>query len=1109
MRTKPSFPLKLRAFAFLAIASLLVTALLAAPAQTQPASASASQQDRAGGPLTPQVSRALNVGKTAPLGSIPPTNPATVLKREPIPGINRPIPRPGAGRRGPDPSNVFVEPLEVPEPLFASSWPPVRSFDGLDAVDDFNTIAATYAPSDTDGAVGPNHYMQIVNSIFAVYDKDTGGLLGGPWANNIFWDVANTGDACEATNDGDPIVLYDQLADRWLISQFALPNYPAGPFYECIAISASGNPLENWYIYTFQISATKMNDYPKFGIWPDGYYMSVNQFTQNVFDWGGSGAVAFERDQMLLGNPAQMVYFDNATDDIGGLLPSNLEGTVTPAVGTPNYFVQASDDAWGTTADDELRVWEFHVDWTTPANSTFTAVADLVTNPFDSEVCAGYNRDCIAQPGTTQKLDAISDRLMFPLNYRNFGTHESMVVNHTVDMGADHAGIRWYELRNTGSGWSIYQQGDYAPDGDQRWMGSISLDSQGNLALGYSVSSSTTYPSVRYTGRLAGEPLGSMTLGESSLVEGSGSQLGINRWGDYSAMLVDPLDDCTFWYTQEYVKTTGSFNWDTRIGAFKVPTCGAAWGSLSGTVDDGVNPIQDALVTITGGATATTDASGAYSFPSLPAGSYDMTVTKYGYNDGTANGVVVSDGNATTQNFSLSLLPKFTVSGTVTDANTGKPLSAQIYIPEYPGSPISTNASGQYSVDLPDGVTHHFTVVATGYLNGTATVTPAGAPITQDFALEADLAACTAPGYTFLLGFSEDFNSASFPPTGWNVTDVAGNGVVWDLSSAWGDGNYTGGSGDAADANSDAFGIMDFDTILTTPSINVADLPAQTLTYLANYQNYAFLDYLDLDINVDGDGWVNVLRWNEDHGSQYSLPGESVTVDLSTYLTGATSFQLRWHYYDPHPNDWDWYAQVDDVKIGGCMLSKTSTFRSQAVNDGWVLESTGYSNQGGTRNSTAATFRLGDAMRNQQYRSILSFYTASLPDSASIISAKLSIRKQGLVGTNPFDTHGGLKVDIRKWRFGTSAALQLTDFQAAASKNLVGTFNKTPVNSWYTANLSSQAFPYLNLTGLTQFRLRFAIDDNNDFNEDYMAFFSGNASWWARPKLIVTYYYVP
>jgi hypothetical protein len=1106
MKTIPSSLLKSRVFPLILIGSLLAAALFSVPAQVQTASASTTHQDLPTEPLVPQVSQALTVTQSAPLGSIPPTVPGSI-KTEPAIGTNRPIPRPGGSTRKADPSSVFVSPLETPSPLFASPWPPIRSFEGLSALDDNNVIGGIVAPPDTDGAVGPNHYVQMVNLVYAVYDKTTGGLLGGPWAGNALWVAANTNDACELTNDGDPIVLYDQLADRWLLSQFALPNFPAGPFYECIAISQTGDPLGAWNLYTFEISATKMDDYPKFGIWPDGYYMSVNQFNQNTLSWAGTGVAAFERDQMLLGNPAQMIYFDNASDNIGGLLPSNLEGAVTPTAGTPNYFMQASDDAWGVTASDLLRIWEFHVDWVTPANSTFTAVADLTTDPFDMDMCA-YSRDCIAQPGTTQKLDAISDRLMFPLNYRNFGTHESMVVNHTVDVGTNHAGVRWYELRNTGSGWSIYQQGDYAPDSDQRWMASMSIDSQGNIALGYSVSSSTTYPSARYTGRLAGDPLGTMTLGENSIIEGTGSQLGVNRWGDYSAVLVDPVDECTFWYTQEYVNTTGAWNWATRIGAFKVPSCGTTWGTLSGTVDDGTNPIQDAVVSITGGATATTDATGFYSFPSLPAGTYDMTVTKYGYNDGAANGVAVTDGNTTTQNFSLTALSQSTVSGTVTDANTGAPLSAQIFIPEYPGSPISTNTAGQYSVNLIDGITHNFTVVSPGYQNGTAAITPAGTPITQDFALNVDAAACTAPGYIFA-GVTEDFNAASFPPAGWTVTDVAGNGVVWNLSSAWGDSNYTGGSGDAADANSDAAGVAEFDTILTSPVYTVADLPGQTLAYLANYQNYGLLDYLDLDINVDSGGWVNLLSWNEDHGSLYGLPGESVVMDLSAALSGATSFQLRWHYYDPNLGDWDWYAQIDDVRIGGCLPTKTIIIRSKGAYDGWILESTETSNTGGLMDATANTFRLGDNAQDKQFRSILSFYTAGLPDDAVIVSAQISIKKLGLVGTSPFTTHNGLKADIRKPRFGPSAALQLTDFNAAADKNLAGAFSNTPAGAWYTANLTSDSLSFINLTGATQLRLRFWKDDNDDLGADYMTFFSGNASFFDRPKLIIVYVQAP
>ncbi len=1108
MKRKFQMPVQFRLFVFFLIVCLFTIAIT--PAQAQQGAASPVSRSRNGGPLTPQVSSSINVVESAPLAEIEVVKSdllaADSMKVE-SPSINKPIPRPGRSTRGPDTSLEFTVPLTGPSLPAVSDVPAVRSFDGLSALDDAATISAVYAPPDTDGAVGPDHYIQMVNSIYAIYDKDTGAILGGPYANNALWVSAATGDACEAQNDGDPVVLYDQLADRWLISQFALPNFPDGPFYECIAVSSSGDPLGVWYLYTFQISATKMDDYPKFGIWPDGYYMSVNQFNANTLSWAGTGVAAFERDQMLTGSVAQMVYFDNASDDIGGLLPSNLQGATVPPVGEPNYFVQASDEAWGVTGSDALRVWAFDVDWVTPANSTFTNLGDLTTDAFDTDMC-GYSRDCIAQPGTTQKVDAISDRLMYLLQYRNFTTYQTMVVNHTVDMGSDHAGIRWYELRNTGAGWSIYQQGDYSPDSDQRWMGSMSMDGDGNIALGYSVSSSTTYPSVRYTGRLDGDTLGTMTQGENTLVNGSGSQLGVNRWGDYSSMMIDPVDDCTFWYTQEYVKTTGSFNWATRIGAFKFTSCGTAWGSLEGTVDDGSNPVEGAIVAITGGATATTNASGFYSFPGLPAGSYDMTVTKYGFNEGSATGVAVTDGNVTTQDFTLIAKSMSTVSGTVTDANTGAPLSATIYIPEYPGSPVATNPStGEYSIQLEYGTDHHFTVLSTGYISGTATVGPASPTLTQDFALDVDIAACTAPGYTRVTGFSQSFNDASFPPSGWTVSDIAGNSVVWDFSSNWLDGNYTGGTGDASDANSDAAGFAEFDTVLTSPTITVASLPGKYLTYLANYQNYGGRDYLELDIKVDSADWVNVLSWNEDHGTLYNTPGQNVSVDLSSYLSGHTNFKLRWHYFDPNSGDWDWYAQIDDVRIGNCVSLQATTFKSAGSQDGWILESTETSNTGGSLNASATTFRLGDDAANRQYRAILSFNTASLPTNAVITSAVIKIRKSGAqTGSNPFNVLTSLLADIRKPYFGSASTLQLADFKASSSATKVATFNETPIGGWYSAVLNSAGRNNINKNNLTQFRLYFSKDDNNDLGADFMKFFSGNASASNRPILIVNYY---
>jgi hypothetical protein len=429
-------------------------------------------------------------------------------------------------------------------------------------------------PPDTVGDVGPNHYVQAVNLAFAIYDK-TGNKLYGPANINTIW--GGFGGYCESTNDGDPIVLYDHLADRWFISQFALPRFPFGPFYQCIAVSQTPDPTGAWYRYAFEYSRNKMNDYPHFGVWPDGYYMSVNQFSAGSLSWGGQGVAVFERDKMLNGQAARMIKFDlYATDaNLGGMQPTDLDGPVPPA-GAANIFAEIDDDAWGYSPD-QIQMWAFHADWVTTTNSTFTKIGALPVAAFDTEMCGG-SRNCIPQPGGTA-VDAIADRLMYRMQYRNFGAYQTIVANHTVDVnGSNQAGVRWYELRNSGSGWSIYQQGTFAPDANNRWMASTAMNGQGEIGLGYSISSSSVYPSVYFTGRLASDPLGQMTLGEGSIVNGSGWQdHSAGRWGDYSNLSVDPVDDCTFWYTQEYYtdRTSGGANWQTRIGKFQLTSCGA------------------------------------------------------------------------------------------------------------------------------------------------------------------------------------------------------------------------------------------------------------------------------------------------------------------------------------------------------------------------------------------------------------------------------------------------------------------------------------------------------------------------------------------------------
>jgi hypothetical protein len=425
-------------------------------------------------------------------------------------------------------------------------------------------------PPDTQGDVGPNHFVQWVNLAFAVYNK-TGTLLYGPANGSTLW--TGFGGVCQTTNRGDPITLYDHLADRWFMSQFAFSTdglgNPTCPCYQCIAVSQTPNPTGAWYRYAYAWPNNYMNDYPHFGLWPDGYYLTVNQFDASL-NWAGAGVAAFERSRMLDGLSAWMIYFNLGTA-YSGQLPADLEGITAPPSGAPNYILQWSDG----TPNDRMRIWEFDADWATPSNSTLVLRYTLTTNNVDTDLCPAVRERCIDQPGTNVNLEAISDRLMYRVQYRNMGTHQAMVANHTVDTNspAGRAGIHWFELRDSGSGWTIYQQGTYGPgDGLNRWMGSIAMDKDGNIALGYSVSGSSVYPGIRYVGRLANDPLNTLPQGETELQAGSGYQShSAARWGDYSSLTMDISNGCTFWYTNEYIQTSGSAPWQTRIGSFSFP----------------------------------------------------------------------------------------------------------------------------------------------------------------------------------------------------------------------------------------------------------------------------------------------------------------------------------------------------------------------------------------------------------------------------------------------------------------------------------------------------------------------------------------------------------
>jgi hypothetical protein len=672
---------------------------------------------------------------------------------------------------------------------------PIANFEGV------NNVSGVLPP-DTQGDMGwdpvsgTKYYVQWVNLAFQIWDVTVPGTpvsLYGPAAGNTLW--SGLGGICAANNDGDPITQFDHLANRWVMTQFAL-GFP-DDFHQCIAVSASADPTGAWYLYDFQTSTTMMNDYPHFGVWSDGYYMTVNQFDGATFDWGGAGVAAFDRTAMLAGLPATMQYIDigAVTLDYGGMLPSDLDGPA-PTVGTPNYFMEWDDSTWLGDPADTLRIWEFHVDWDVPANTTFGSNANydpnltIATANVDPDMC-GSARDCIPQPDTTQGLDAIADRLMYRLQYRDFGSYQTLVTNHTVDSnGADVAGVHWFELRDTGAGFAMNQEGVYAGDAantENRWMGSIAMDASGNMALGYSVSDSATYPSIRYTGRISTDPVNTLPQGETSMIAGTGSQThSAARWGDYSMMAVDASDGCTFWFTQEYYATTSSAGWQTRIGSFKFPSCTTAPTSvLQGTVtDSALVPIAGATVEASGGYSTITDVAGQYAF-NLVDGTYSVTASKYGYVSSSVPAVVVAAPGPTTQDFTLVAAATSTISGVVTDDTTGWPLYARLDISGFPGSPVFTDpVTGAYTVDLIDG-SYTFTVSALsgGYTPAVLPLVVAG-NATQDFALAVDAVACNALGYQQIPGViisSDGFDTSTTPDfsANWGQVDVSGTAGNW------------------------------------------------------------------------------------------------------------------------------------------------------------------------------------------------------------------------------------------------------------------------------------------------------------------------------------------
>ncbi len=412
-------------------------------------------------------------------------------------------------------------------------------------------------PTDVNGTVGNSHYLQTTNSLFSIYDKSGNKLIGPSNINTIFASVPGG-----AFNDGDPVVLYDEQADRYLISEFSVSG---SNDFLLVAISQTNDPTGSWYAYSFDVD--DMPDYPKFGVWQDGYYVGTNKGTTSSTQ---EDIYVLERDKMLLGQTAQIVGFanpDRPESHFQLASPIDNDGSFAPS-GSPGLFITINDDAWNGIKD-QLWIYELDVDWSTPTNSTFERTQAIDVASFDSNF--GNTRENITQPGTSNELDALSHVIMNRPQYRNFGSHQTIVCSHAVDVdGTDHAGMRWYELRKTDGNWQLRQQGSYAPDGHSRWMGSIVINNNNRIALGYSISSSSEYPGIRYAAQSPSSyssANGILDVSEETIYIGTNSQTVTNRWGDYSNICLDPSNDSVFWYTNQYIGTSGGRK--TKIGSFK------------------------------------------------------------------------------------------------------------------------------------------------------------------------------------------------------------------------------------------------------------------------------------------------------------------------------------------------------------------------------------------------------------------------------------------------------------------------------------------------------------------------------------------------------------
>ena len=809
---------------------------------------------------------------------------------------------------------------------------PIQNFDGPDADLLPALFGGRFAPPDTNAAVGPNHVVITTNSMVQIFNKS--GVAAGPAVriSALLAGIANAAD-----DDGDPIVLYDSLADRWLITQFNL-RFTNNQMHMHMAISTTGDPTGSYFAYDFLTNPGRFVDYPHLGVWPDGYYMASNDFTPpGVAPFIGAGAYTFERAKMLVGDPTAKIIGFNLPPTEGGLLPSNFQGFTPPPAGTPNLFIEFDADEFGA-ATDLIRVFEFRPNYANPPGSTLTQLPDIPVAAFDARQPA--SRADIAQPAPGEGLDGISDRLMHALNFRVLpGGLQSFVFNWTVNVSGVlpgssatfQAGVRWMELRrDAGSGaLTINQQATYAPGspdptGRDLWMGAVAQDGEGNIGLAANAANITATPSILnptaiYTGRLTADPLNSLPQGEvdafSAVTKGVQTATA-NRWGDYSSLFVDPADECTFWAAFEYVDSpTATFDWNTRIFSFKVnPTCVTApKGTFSGTVTNcntGL-PIQNAVVTTTNGFIRQTDAAGLYSITAAP-GTYNVSVTAPGgFN--TVNGMVtVTDGGNAI--FNACLVPSAIITSggatIVTEGCTpangaidpGETVTVSLCVQNV-GAANTVNLVGTLQatggVTSPSGPQNYGVVVAGGppvCRNFTFTASGAcGGTITASLQLQDGATDLGTVTYTFTLGtqaiaLTQNFDGVVAPnlPAGFLATqgvNVPG-APLWVTSSA-------GNPPPPADTAPNSIFTPDpnnlLDNRIDTPSIPIVS-SAAVLTFRNNFNLESTFDGGVVEISIGGGPFTDIITAGGSFVAGTQAYNSTISVNFASPIAGRQAF---------------------------------------------------------------------------------------------------------------------------------------------------------------------------------------------------------------------------